>query len=159
MLCVFIPSEGSALLSSFDFRATLSRTIFSKKSSRNASRMRTVFLIKESLFDEKVLPRNCHAGHVLRGSCSPSPKIEDAFFFFRMGSLGRHHCYLHRFTVPRKKFLRPHGCHSPELEKWRWVMLYYPWVMLYVDPELWKMSAKQVFFCKSSAYPPHIAQA
>ena len=102
MLCVFIPSEGSVLLSSFDFRATLSRTIFSKKSSRNASHMRTVFLIKESLFDGKVLPRNCHAGQVLRASSSPSPKIENAFFFFRMWRLGRHHWYLHRFTVPRK---------------------------------------------------------
>lgn len=99
MLCVFIPSEGSALLSSFDFRATLSRAIFSKKSSRNASHMRTVFLIKESLFDGKVLPRNCHAGQVLRASSSPSPKIEVEFFFFRMGSLGRHYWHLHRFPV------------------------------------------------------------
>ena len=77
---------------------------FPKKSSRNASHMRTVFLIKESLFDGKVLPRNCHAGQVLRASSTPSPKIEDAFFFFRMWSLGRHLCYLHRFTVPRKNF-------------------------------------------------------
>ena len=96
MLCVFIPSEGSALLSSFDFRATLSRTIFSKKSSRNASHMRTVFLIKESLFDGKVLPQRFRVGYATPQK-SPLPlqrsRIEILIMFcsqLRAGNQGRY---------------------------------------------------------------------